>query len=220
MNGSKKKKSSEKNKELKDELGDIQFTLICMANSHGIDLWNSLRETIDKYNKRDADRWEKETNLDSLRYWKFHNFLDLKKATTYSDLGKIATDVLQNMPQPIGQVCGPISTGGCDSVEENLKYFNLTIEELNRRGYIVFNQMPFEVPMQEMKIATGLPKEEANKKLLEEFYYPIFESGLIKRLYFMHSWKTSHGSRIERQRAIDRRISIETLPVDFLDSKA
>lgn len=212
-----KKKQNEEASKLKSELGDVLFSIIGIANSHNINLDDAFQETISKYNERDAERWEKTMRVDSLRYWKFHNFLDLKKARTYFDLKEIALDVLKNMPQPVGQVCGPISTGGCGSIGENLKYFNQTIEKLNEHGYIVFNQMPFETPMQEMKVSTGLPKEQANRKLLEEFYYPVFDSGLIKRVYFMHNWKTSHGSRVERERTIERKISIETLPENFLE---
>mgnify|MGYP001613486011 FL=1 len=215
-----KKKQNEEKGELRHELGDILFSLIGLANSHDVNLDDAFQETILKYNERDAERWEKLNDADPMKYWKFHNILDLKKAWAYSDLKEIAFDVLKRMPQPVGQVCGPISTGGYGSVAENMRYFNLTIQKLIEQGYSVFNQMPFEIPMQRMKEESGLPKGEANLKLLQEFYYPIFDSGLINRVYFMHNWKTSHGSRIERERAIERKISIETLPENFLVFKA
>src|SRR3989338_3516973 len=219
LHGPKYKKPDESRKELSDEIGDVLYSLICMANAHGIDAQDAIRRTILKINTRDLSRWKKKENY-SLRHWKPEHFFALEDARTYYDLGKIALDVLQKMPRPIGQVCGPISSGGHGSIEKNMEYFNRTIEKLNERGIVVFNQMPFEIPMQEMKISSQLPKEEANLKLLQDFYFPIFESGLIDRLYFMNDWKTSHGARIERQRAIDRRISIQTLPQDFLDSMA
>ena len=125
--GSKKKKSSEENKRIKDELGDFLFTLICMANSEEVDLGKALEETIRKYNKRDSERWRKNEKIDSLKYWKFHNMLELKSAGNYSDLREIALDVLQRMPQPVGEVCGPISSGGKGSIEENMKYFYILI---------------------------------------------------------------------------------------------
>ena len=217
--GSKKKKSSEENKRIKDELGDFLFTLICMANSEEVDLGKALEETIRKYNKRDSERWRKNEKIDPLKYWKFHNMLELKSAGNYSDLREIALDVLQRMPQPVGEVCGPISSGGKGSIEENMKYFNETILKLIQQGYSIFNQMPFEIPMQKLKEKSGLSKEDANRKLLEEFYYPIFDSKLIKIVYFMHNWKTSHGARIERERAIQRNIKIIDLPKNFLESK-
>lgn len=218
LHGIKKKKTTENSGELTQELGDILFSLMCIANSHEINLDKSFNYSMGKLDTRDAERWEKTEEIDSMKYWRFHNLLDLKKAENYSDLKEIALDVLQRMPQPIGEVCGPISSGGYGSIEENMKDFNKTIEKLIQRRYSVFNQMPFEIPMQRMKQESGLSKEEANSQLLGQFYYPIFDSGLIKRVYFMHNWKTSHGSRIERQRTIERRISIETLPADFLSS--
>lgn len=41
------------------ELGDLLFAIICMANAHGISLEEAITKTIDKYNMRDANRWDK-----------------------------------------------------------------------------------------------------------------------------------------------------------------
>ena len=57
--GPKKKKEAEDVKEIEDELGDILFTLTCLANSLNIDMERGVRKVIDKYNNRDKDRWEK-----------------------------------------------------------------------------------------------------------------------------------------------------------------
>ena len=57
--GPKKKKASEKNKEIGGEAGDIIFTIACLANSLNIDLDKSFKRVMDKINKRDKDRWEK-----------------------------------------------------------------------------------------------------------------------------------------------------------------
>jgi len=57
--GPKKKKSSEQTQELGDEVADIIFTLACLANSLNIDLDKHFDKIMDKYNKRDKDRWEK-----------------------------------------------------------------------------------------------------------------------------------------------------------------
>jgi len=43
--------------ELEMELGDVFFSLICIANHYGIDLENALTNAIDKYNTRDVERW-------------------------------------------------------------------------------------------------------------------------------------------------------------------
>ncbi|MFF2752703.1 nucleotide pyrophosphohydrolase [Psychrobacillus sp. NPDC058041] len=57
--GTKKKKKTEVEKEIADELGDFFFVLICMANAEGINLQESLQNVLKKYNTRDKDRWTK-----------------------------------------------------------------------------------------------------------------------------------------------------------------
>jgi len=57
--GPKKKKPSEENKELGDEMADIVFTITCLANSQSIDLSEHLQRIIDKCYYRDNDRFEK-----------------------------------------------------------------------------------------------------------------------------------------------------------------
>lgn len=57
--GPKRKKDREDKKELADEMADIIFTVACMANSMDIDLNEAFEKTMDKYNSRDGDRWEK-----------------------------------------------------------------------------------------------------------------------------------------------------------------
>ena len=59
IHGPKKKKSTEETKELSEEIGDVLFALCCLANSHKIDLDKAFKQTMDKYNARDKDRWEK-----------------------------------------------------------------------------------------------------------------------------------------------------------------
>lgn len=59
MYGSKPKKSSEDKQELGEELADVLFTLICLANSHDIDLDIEIEKVIEKSYKRDKDRFNK-----------------------------------------------------------------------------------------------------------------------------------------------------------------
>ena len=42
--------------ELADELADVLFVTLCLANQTGIDLDSAFRKNIDKKTKRDADR--------------------------------------------------------------------------------------------------------------------------------------------------------------------
>ncbi len=49
-------KESDKDKELSDELADVLFVLICIANQTGIDLESALKKNIEKKNNRDGER--------------------------------------------------------------------------------------------------------------------------------------------------------------------
>lgn len=57
--GPKKKKKYEDKIEIGDEIADIFFTLICLANSLDIDLDDSFDRMMKKLNTRDKDRFEK-----------------------------------------------------------------------------------------------------------------------------------------------------------------
>jgi NTP pyrophosphatase (non-canonical NTP hydrolase) len=57
--GPKKKKSTEDTQELGDEMADIIFTIICLANSLDIDLDKHFERVMDKCYGRDKDRFEK-----------------------------------------------------------------------------------------------------------------------------------------------------------------
>lgn len=54
-----KKKASEDDNTIKAELGDNLFVLMCIANSLDIDLTESFDETMEKFNTRDKNRFER-----------------------------------------------------------------------------------------------------------------------------------------------------------------
>ncbi|MGI8423115.1 MAG: nucleotide pyrophosphohydrolase [Chloroflexota bacterium] len=55
--GEKPKKVDEAEQELGLEMADLLYTMICLANSQGIDLQGALERTLDKYRTRDVDRY-------------------------------------------------------------------------------------------------------------------------------------------------------------------
>ncbi|MFD1707148.1 nucleotide pyrophosphohydrolase [Siminovitchia sediminis] len=57
--GEKKKKTSETEKTVQEEIGDLLFVLICLANSLDIDLQTAHDQVMYKFNTRDKDRWTK-----------------------------------------------------------------------------------------------------------------------------------------------------------------
>ena len=60
-------KKSDEEVDLADEMADVLFVLICLANQTGIDLEEALRKNLDKKTKRDKDRHK---NNEKLSSWK------------------------------------------------------------------------------------------------------------------------------------------------------
>jgi len=44
--------------EVREELGDVMFALLCMANVYGVDIFEALKASIEKYKGRDKVRWK------------------------------------------------------------------------------------------------------------------------------------------------------------------
>ena len=57
-------KKSDKGK-LSDELADVLFVLICIANQTGVDLEKALEQNLEKKTKRDAKRHKRNPKLNS-----------------------------------------------------------------------------------------------------------------------------------------------------------
>src|SRR5215212_3772537 len=56
-------KESDKEKNLSDELADVLWVLICIANQTGVDLTDALQKNFEKKNLRDAGRHRKNEKL-------------------------------------------------------------------------------------------------------------------------------------------------------------
>ncbi len=56
-------KESDKEVNLADEMADVLFVLICLANQTGIDLTEALQKNLEKKNIRDADRHKNNEKL-------------------------------------------------------------------------------------------------------------------------------------------------------------
>lgn len=54
--GEQSEKESDKSKNLGDEMADVLFVLICLANQIGIDLEEALKRNLEKKSIRDAER--------------------------------------------------------------------------------------------------------------------------------------------------------------------
>ena len=49
-------KESDKGKDLSDEMADVLWVLLCLANQTGVDLTTALQKNFEKKNIRDAER--------------------------------------------------------------------------------------------------------------------------------------------------------------------
>jgi NTP pyrophosphatase (non-canonical NTP hydrolase) len=56
-------KESDKGKEISDEMADVLWVLICLANQTGVDLTEALQKNFEKKNIRDADRHKNNEKL-------------------------------------------------------------------------------------------------------------------------------------------------------------
>ena len=56
-------KESDKNKDIADEMADVLWVLICLANQTGVDLTTALEKNFGKKNIRDASRHKENEKL-------------------------------------------------------------------------------------------------------------------------------------------------------------
>ena len=54
--GEQSEKESDKKKDLGEEMADVLFVLICLANQTGIDLTDALQKSLEKKSLRDKER--------------------------------------------------------------------------------------------------------------------------------------------------------------------
>ena len=56
-------KESDKGKEISDEMADVLWVLICLANQTGVDLTDALQKNFEKKNIRDKERHQQNDKL-------------------------------------------------------------------------------------------------------------------------------------------------------------
>lgn len=61
--GEQSEKESDKNKDLGDEMADVLWVLICLANQTGVNLTEAFQKNLEKKNQRDADRHKNNPKL-------------------------------------------------------------------------------------------------------------------------------------------------------------
>jgi NTP pyrophosphatase (non-canonical NTP hydrolase) len=61
--GEQSEKESDTNKDLGDEMADVLFVLICLANQTGVNLEEALKQNLVKKTERDTDRHKNNPKL-------------------------------------------------------------------------------------------------------------------------------------------------------------
>ncbi|MFM9021739.1 MAG: nucleotide pyrophosphohydrolase [Sediminibacterium sp.] len=61
--GEQSEKESDKGRELADEMADVLWVLLCLANQTGVNLTEALEKNFDKKTSRDADRHQQNKKL-------------------------------------------------------------------------------------------------------------------------------------------------------------
>jgi len=62
--GEQSEKESDKNKDLADEMADVLWVLICLANQTGVDLTKAFQQNLEKKTIRDKDRHHQNPKLE------------------------------------------------------------------------------------------------------------------------------------------------------------
>lgn len=143
------------------------------------------------------------------------------KADSFSELVPLAIAELQKFSDGAEVVCGPISTGGRGNVDTNLKVFSASIAKLQDEGRPIFSQVPYEERIFTFRKRWQESDSSRNGQyympILDEFYYPLFQTGLIKKGWFIPGWESSFGARWEREQITGIGAEIEDLSEVWID---
>jgi len=61
--GEQSEKESDKNRDLGDEMADVLWVLLCLANQTGVDLTEAFRKNLEKKTRRDITRHQENEKL-------------------------------------------------------------------------------------------------------------------------------------------------------------
>jgi hypothetical protein len=149
------------------------------------------------------------------RYWTDEDKRSSANIKTFSALAEMALQIMKRMPPRVHAVSGPITTGGLGNAKDNMALFKKTTEDLAiEKGLNVLSWVPFEdiivSILKEWKKAN--PDEKYCMPLLDDFYLPLFESGLISDIHFIYGWDSSMGARWEHDQCVRLNIARHFLP--------
>lgn len=126
-----------------------------------------------------------------------------------SELAKGAIKRLEQMPQPVVRVSGPITSGGF-GYEENLRRFIKAQQLLRERGFTVFDYFEDnddENVIKELKLV--------GNEVMDYYHHPILRTGLITAVYMMPRWEESGGARAEHEHFVSNNLKVELIPEEW-----
>lgn len=101
--------------------------------------------------------------------------------------------------EPCCMVCGPMTTGGTGNQAMNFSIITAAIHALGKRGFHVFNQVPYEEALH--RLVREWKKDPKNtgycRLILEVFYRNIFATRKINHGFFIPRWESSTGTLFE-----------------------
>lgn len=138
-------------------------------------------------------------------------------ADSFSELANLALEELRNQGGNMCVVCGPITTGGRGSAEDNIAALKAVIAHLQDVGERVFDQTPYEATLWTLKDRWELAGHKGYcLPILTEFYLLLYQSGMITKAYFLPDWHSSTGAAWERRMLSELKIMITDFPLDLL----
>lgn len=142
----------------------------------------------------------------------------ISRARSFERLAEIAAGyVIRDLGDKTHIVSGPISTGGVGSRDGNMVRIKWTNDQLAKR-FAIFDHSLFEDKIFELKRAWLLSGgKNYCWPILDTVYSRIFESGCIVEMHLMPDWRSSIGSKWERQTCQQLGIKITDIPLSFYD---
>ena len=113
----------------------------------------------------------------------------IKRATSFGELLDIALQVIEKMNGRIVGICSPISTKRNE--RDNFSVFNETNIAFEKAGVLVFNEIPFQEKIVELKNKwfAEHPEKMYCDPLITDFYKPILKTGKIVKLFTLPEYE-------------------------------
>ena len=154
-------------------------------------------------------------------HWDEEDKARLLEVQSYEELAELALRILSRMEdpeRPTIQVCGPMTTGGRGSFRANMDFFRFAIDRARAAGHNVFDQVVFQEAV--VRLSGYAEDRPYDTRILDDFYHPVFKSGLVHVTLFLPKWKTSRGATWERELVTSLGIKVEEYPREWLSEQA